>query len=219
MSSHGLKELTSAWLHDFAEAVGRSLHGWQVRTNEVGWVFLVGHDGARIQVQQARSSQPRVQLQGIYPQSRYYYLPGESAPSITVAATRHPRDVATDLTRRLLPTYLHVLGKVRLELAADAKDDERRDAVAQRLAGLIPGAFVRVAGRNPGVADHETEVRWYDQGIGLVSGMVRMWGDAEGATVKINSMTTVALEQLLSAFHIPSWPSRPTRANQDAAAG
>ena len=73
-------------------------------------------------------------------------------PSITVASTKSPAQVAADIERRFLPAFLPMWAKQTQRVAADFAFREERHATADQLAALLLGQVSRRNGDDlPGV--------------------------------------------------------------------
>jgi hypothetical protein len=92
------------------------------------------------------------------------------ATSINVSLTKSPAQMAKDLQRRLLPSYLQGFAHGRQALTAQADKQASQHAVASALAALMPGADLRPAAR---LGDESTIYRPGCPTLRVAAGYVR----------------------------------------------
>jgi len=172
--------MRDAQLRDLGRAVARHLAGFTVQViSDYGDVVRLDHpDGRRLHLRRLWNNQGRVEISGAYPQSDYHLRAADHV-SITVAVSRGPAVIATEINRRLLPAYAEVLGKVQAHLAQQAADHASRAQVAERLAALLPDASIHDDGRSA------TTVRWSaSDGGPMGSGHVELRNGGTRATLE-----------------------------------
>ncbi|MEU8310327.1 hypothetical protein AB0C84_42835 [Actinomadura sp. NPDC048955] len=150
-------------------------------STEAYWELL-RDDGAHLRIRfTSIFSQASLTVVGVLPGS-YRDRPSDLPSVLINAATdRGPRAIAGDITRRLLPTYLPVLDRVRRfqrELAAAAAD---RDRVAGRILRLLPEATS--APMPPGSNERGLTVQWRRPGQPRATMELR--GTAETADLQL----------------------------------
>jgi len=182
-------------LAELARAVACHLDGFTARTvDDFGYRLRLDHpDGRGLYLHRRHNNGSRVEIVGAYPHSDYYFRTGEHV-SITVAITRGPAVIAREITRRLLPVYTEVLGKIHAHIAKQAADHASRTQAAKRLAALIPGASIHDDGR------HTTTIRWYaaDEPIGY--GHIELSAAGTTGTFQARSLPIATLERLATAL-------------------
>ncbi len=91
----------------------------------------------------------RLILLGCLPPTRAAYdLRGFWTPSITIGRGRDPRALAGDISRRLLPTYRHVLRSAVAHIDAKGAQRLTQQVMAERLAQLLPSGHHEATGWN-----------------------------------------------------------------------
>jgi hypothetical protein len=182
-------------LVELARAVASHLDGFTVRTvDDFGYTLRLDHpDGRGLYLHRQHNDGGRVEIVGAYPHSDYYFRADEHV-SITVAIARGPAVIAREITRRLVPVYTEVLGKIHAHIAKQAADHASRTQAAKRLAALIPGASIHDDGR------HTTTVRWYadDEPIGY--GHIDLSAAGTTGTFEARSLPVTTLERLATAI-------------------
>lgn len=126
-------------LEALARAIAPHLDGgtWQYKPNEDRReaATILGPNGAVISLSVEWSGKGRVKVDGQYPRDHHNQWVidsvkryNEALPSITVSASRQPKDLAADIQRRFIPLYLGVLAKAQEEVARrKATEDKRND--------------------------------------------------------------------------------------------
>ncbi|WP_353707278.1 hypothetical protein ABRQ22_14850 [Cellulosimicrobium sp. ES-005] len=145
MSTHEEREILRQTVGHVVTALGE---GWSVDADpqweEYRGVYVDGPDGARLWLTLAWNNADRLEVQGLYPKPEEPHARGwskrydeERKDSITVRRDRDPAAIAREITRRLLPGYLEMLGEA---VEANAKHDaavragrDLRAAIADRL--------------------------------------------------------------------------------------
>jgi hypothetical protein len=165
---------------------------WTSRPDPNGWggMLLVeggGDDAAAVHLQ---CSQGRLHCNGRYPTDRerpYHF----DRPEITVAIGRPPVQIASEISRRLLPPYRIDLARVIAYDTEQRRFHEARQAVTRRLAAILPGARVSVE-RRSGYG----EVSWWSDDKSP-AGRVHRLGlkvDHQGREVTDLELSSVSLE-------------------------
>jgi hypothetical protein len=180
---------------ELARAVASHLDGFTARAvDDFGDTMRLDHpDGPGLYLHRQRNNHSRVEIVGAYPHSDYYFREGEHV-SITVAIARGPAVISQEITRRLLPAYTEVLGKIHAHIARQTADHANRARAAKQLAALIPGASIHDDGR------HGTTVRWYaaDEPIGY--GHIELSGPGTSGTFQARSLPIATVERLATAL-------------------
>ena len=179
-------------LRALARGIAEHLDGFRVvADDELGHAAWLEHaDGRRLLLRRLGAQGGRVEIRGAFPQSDYYFQVGERPRPITVAAGRSPAAVASEITRRLLPGYAQVLGRVQARIARQADDHHSRARVAERLAAIIPGASVRDDGR------HVVTVHWSAPARSIGSGDIELRKAGALATLEADSLPVATIERL-----------------------
>ncbi len=182
-------------LAELARAVACHLDGFTARAvDDFGYTLRLDHpDGRGLYLHRQHNNESRVEIVGAYPHSDYHFRAGEH-PSITVAIARGPTVIAREITRRLLPAYTEVLGKIHAHIARQTADHANRTRAARRLVALIPGASIHDDGR------HATTVRWYaaDEPIGY--GHIELGAAGTTGTFQARSLPIATLERLATTL-------------------
>jgi len=180
---------------ELARAVASHLDGFTARAvDDFGYTLRLDHpDGRGLYLHRRHNDGGRVEIVGAYPHSDYHFRDGEH-PSITVAIARGPTVIAREITRRLLPAYTEVLGKVHAHIAKQTADHANRTRIAERLVALIPGASIHDDGR------HATTVRWYtaDEPIGY--GHIDLSAAGTTGTFEARNLPIATVERLATAL-------------------
>lgn len=151
-------------LLDFGTDVARHLSLTQPGEWSASWpagepswcVYLTREDGARL-ILGRRDYQTRFDASGTFPTTKggnYYGPYAEHRLSITLADTKTPDQVAKDLARRLLPTYLPQYAKAITDQAWDTAQAEVARNVALGLAELIGEEASEYNGRGWRISRH-----------------------------------------------------------------
>ncbi len=182
-------------LAELARAVASHLDGFTAHAvDDFGYTLRLDHpDGRGLYLHRQHNNHSRVEIVGAYPHSDYYFRTGEHV-SITVAISRGPVVISREITRRLLPVYTQVLGKVHAHIAKQAADHANRTRAARRLVALIPGASIHDDGR------HATTVRWYtaDEPIGY--GHIELGAAGTTGIFQARNLPIAAVERLATAL-------------------
>ncbi|MEU8893679.1 hypothetical protein [Streptomyces sp. NPDC048442] len=122
------------------------------------------------------------------------------APKITIAADlparRVPYHLASHLRRRMLPLYESALTALADDRARYAREMDARDAVAERLRDILPGAYVSEAYRE---RDHVTVTSYsYGRGRPQISATVRH--DGESVRMELDYLTPDQAEAVCRAL-------------------
>jgi hypothetical protein len=180
---------------ELARAVASHLDGFTAHAvDDFGYTLRLDHpDGRGLYLHRQHNNECRVEIVGAYPHSDYYFREGEHV-SITVAITRGPAVISREITRRLLPVYTQVLGKIHAHIAKQTTDHANRTRAARRLAALIPDASIHDDGH------HATTVRWYtaDEPIGY--GHIELSAAGTTGSFQARNLPIAAVEQLASTL-------------------
>ncbi len=178
-----------------ARAVASHLDGFTARTvDDFGCRARLDHpDGRSLYLHRQYKDGGRVEIAGVYPHSDYYFRTGEHV-SITVAIARGPAVIAREITRRLLPAYTDVLGKVQAHIAKQADDQANRARAAERLAALIPGSSIHDDG------NRATTIRWYATDALIGYGHINLSGAGTSGTFEGRSLPIATVERLAAAL-------------------
>jgi len=182
-------------LAELARAVAAHLDGFTARTvDDFGYTLRLDNpDGRGLYLHRRHNNESRVEIVGAYPHSDYYFQAGEHV-SITVAIARGPAVISREITRRLLPAYTEVLGKIHAHIAKQTADHANRTRAAKRLAALIPGASIHDDGR------HATTVRWYAADAPIGYGHIELSAAGTTGTLEARSLPIATVEQLATAL-------------------
>jgi len=155
-----------------ARQIAEHLGGFTAVPHDHG-VCLHGPGDQELWVCRMWNHRERAEIHGSYP-------PGEETGrlprhQITVAISRPPEAIVTDITRRLLPAYRNDLKIARERIEQAAHDDENRARIAARLLAAIPHASAAESKR-------ETAIHWFDDTAG--SGTIRLHGNGGSATIE-----------------------------------
>jgi hypothetical protein len=154
-----MRDALEALASEVTRLLAQDLPGWTYQPgDDFGCPRAVHTDGRAIVFEEAAG---RVYIRGVYPDNEVaglgVYVAGQR-PHITVAIDRGARAVMLEIRRRFLPGYEDYLGRFRKQLAALQAAAAGRLQVAERLAALVPGGYVRLPGR------HSIEVSFYQPG-------------------------------------------------------
>lgn len=153
-----------ATLAELAASVVAELGGtWQIEAGSYGWRYFAADDaGQRIAIDNADRTTVVTRL-GILDAT-----PSKRHTVIRCSVSRGVEAIAADIGRRLLPGMLGALSEHDAAELAQAEDEARRDALAERLTGMVPGA--RLIEHSPGRASwfHNCGDTWRDTSGGQI---------------------------------------------------
>jgi hypothetical protein len=171
-----------------ADALGE---GWTV---DAGWdpvgcggVMIDGPAGARLHFYESWKQPGKVRAEGCYPQTDARH----GRPGVYVTASRGVAVIAREIRGRLLPGYLPDLARVLAHNAGETFEQGQRQVVADKVAGLFPGAHHRAEGYHGGYLNTVIHAP------GGGSGHVTSSGAAGTLTLELRGVPTeVALRML-----------------------
>ncbi len=142
-------------MQELAESVAAELtkagHPFTVDTdsNYLMWDHgrpLIGEGGAGLFLRRETyptSAVGKVTVTGCFPRNSAYPSPDRGDASVTIA--RGPAVIAREIVRRLLPTYLPELERVRADINKDERAAAARAKLAAQLADILPGGSVGIS--------------------------------------------------------------------------
>lgn len=128
-------------IHEVAEAVAAEFGpAWRVREREKGqWdrrAAMIGPDRAQINFHLITYPKLRVGITGDFPNG-FRPWRSEDVVSMTVAPDRPPHQIAGEIRRKLLPTYLPQFAEALERKRNTEHGDQIAEAVSTRLANLL----------------------------------------------------------------------------------
>jgi hypothetical protein len=135
-------------LEALARAIAPLLDGgtWQYKPNTDGTrqATILGPEGAVIHLSSDWSGKGRVKVDGSYPRDHHnrWVMDSvkrydEALPSITVSASRQPKDLAADILRRFVPLYLGFLRAAQAEVAKRKAYEDKRNSLLDYACGFL----------------------------------------------------------------------------------
>ncbi len=112
-------------------------------------------------------NQNRLAVRGHYPadyKGRHHLSGHDNAPSITIAETKTPEAIVTDIKRRFMPSYLETLAKVRERNARWKEEEEAKERALRLLAKAFGVRDVRTTGQEWAVYFHKGSAKVYSGG-------------------------------------------------------
>lgn len=174
--------------------------GWTVGDDEWSSGALLSHaDGRRLYFAADWRGTGRVVIGGHYPASDYYYSGGDR-PEITVSRARPAEVIAREITRRLLPRYTELLGKVCAYIADREADAAERERAAALLTAAGASTWKRDSGRDKDrIVVHFPRADRYDGG-----GEIHGHGTVDLALRRLPAELAVAVMKLVSDNPAPA---------------
>ncbi|MGP3777013.1 hypothetical protein ACTWJ8_39890 (plasmid) [Streptomyces sp. SDT5-1] len=153
---------------------------------------LTHADGRSIRIDRARRD-GYVHASVLYPHPCHFPLHGGHQPTTEMRADRGARALASALTRKLLPVYNEIHPQVVAANSAHVEAARKRDAFADHLASLVPGASVG-DGHHGGGAVH---VHHYGPNLSRADVDV---SSQETHTINLRWISSAAAEAVMRAY-------------------
>ncbi|MBA3470282.1 MAG: hypothetical protein H0T53_11640 [Herpetosiphonaceae bacterium] len=170
--------------------------------------MISGPDAQRLHIRRGHPTN-RLQIYGDFAAARDYRARGERH-EITVSAERRPADIARDIARRLLPSYVTSLAKARAAQAAWEAKQARQEALAAELCALASGSYY-----------HGTTERFYFYGTTRhperrSSSEVEVFPDLS-MSIKAGALTAEQARAIIAILTAPAQADQPAAPEAQAA--
>jgi hypothetical protein len=187
MTDHALRDLAEQTTPHLAD-------GWHHDETYPHPGAQIAHlDGRRLLLRIAWNKPGRVTVSGVFPDGHLGLVDCTDRGTITVRLDRGPEALAREITRRLLPHYESALAAVRERIAQANAARAAREALAQRITDLIPGA------RRTNIdAAARTHVVWYSHGTAFGSGTVAIFDAATTVSLDIGNLPAPVADRILT---------------------
>ncbi|GHA47717.1 hypothetical protein GCM10010329_82650 [Streptomyces spiroverticillatus] len=162
-------------------------HHWMGRTGAA----LVHADGRRLHLLPVDGRPAHVEVTVRYPDAPVTVWDHER-PSTQFRTDRPPAALADAITAKLLPVYNELYPKMVAAAASARQTDEEQQALAQRLAALVPGAELTRTAPSPWI-----EYRPRQGSIGSMKAQVLSWGQH---IVEFRYVDDATLQALMTAY-------------------
>lgn len=179
--------------------------GWTVDGDWDCYGAVIANGGMGLHLQEPHGRPGYVKVVGRYPPTSYYFRRGER-DSIGVRADRGPQVIAREIRRRLLPTYVATLAKVREHEAEEAADAAARSRFAGYVTGLFPPGAVCMPGHCQ--SKTRTEVLIRGRGDDVSGGWVKSSGDGQTVDLDLDRIPAAVALRMLEALAL-GWAARP----------
>lgn len=145
------RDETSNWRYDIIDGTGRGLYFW------------------------LENGKSRFKISGHFPSnktSRY----GSDYKSIGVSTTRPPKEIAADITRRLLPHYFDAFEKAKSRFCEERQQEQETELSAKSLAQVTGGY----------IAPHSGSAQ---QTVYFKGGEAQIYGYSQEVNLKLSNLT------------------------------
>lgn len=185
--------LVEAIAAELAAVLGDQWRGQPDREHPRMHAWLVGTDGARLQLRLAEPPRGRLLIVGRFTAELQPHARGCPRHQIRVSLSRTAEQIARDISRRLLPGYYAILAAVRENHRAHAAQTAAQSSLACALAAVLRGC----------VADHDPGRVHFDHPDTDQHGDVHVPHGARSATftVQLPSDRAVEFARLMTALH------------------